>query len=66
MKHEKRPMEFRIYKAKDGWRWHLYASNGRLVAESGESYKQKISMKRSIQSLVDSIQCGRFTVEEEG
>jgi len=32
---------FQVYKARDGWRWRLWARNGRLVAESGESYKHR-------------------------
>jgi len=27
--------------AKGEWRWHLRASNGRIVADSGEGYKDK-------------------------
>lgn len=30
---------FQVYKAKDGFRWRMWAKNGRLVAESGEAYK---------------------------
>lgn len=28
-----------IYEAEDGFRWHLKAGNGRIVAESGEAYQ---------------------------
>lgn len=34
-------MKCHIYKADDGWRWHLIAQNGRIVAESGEAYEQR-------------------------
>lgn len=27
-----------VYPAKDGYRWHLKAGNGEIVAESGEAY----------------------------
>jgi len=30
---------FQIYKARDGWRWRMWARNGRLTAESGEAYR---------------------------
>jgi uncharacterized protein YegP (UPF0339 family) len=30
---------FQIFKARDGWRWRMWARNGRLVAESGEAYQ---------------------------
>ena len=29
---------FQVYKAKDGWRWRMWARNGRIIADSGESY----------------------------
>lgn len=27
-----------VYEARDGWRWHMKAANGRIVADSGEAY----------------------------
>ena len=30
-----------IYKSGDEWRWRRTASNGRIVGNSGESYKNK-------------------------
>lgn len=30
----------RIWKARDGWRWHA-VNGGRIVAESGEAYTRK-------------------------
>lgn len=34
-------MKFTLYRAKDGWRWRLKSRNGRIVAESGESYRRR-------------------------
>jgi uncharacterized protein YegP (UPF0339 family) len=35
-------MKFHIYKDYKGeWRWRLKAANGRVLADSGESYKTK-------------------------
>ena len=31
---------FDIFKAKDGWRWRLWARNGRMIAVSGEAKAQ--------------------------
>lgn len=31
----------RVYEAKDGWRWRLAARNGRIVADSAESYSRR-------------------------
>lgn len=30
-----------VYKADDGWRWRLRASNGRIIADSGEAYTNR-------------------------
>jgi len=46
--------EFRIYEAKDGWRWRLVAGNGRIVADSAEAYTTSGSAKRAADSLVAS------------
>ena len=32
-----------LYKARDGWRWRAVARNGRIVAESGEAYRGRLS-----------------------
>lgn len=35
-------MKFHLYRDKKReWRWRLKASNGRVIAESGEGYKRK-------------------------
>lgn len=34
-------MRVEIYQAKDGWRWRAVASNGRIMADSGEAYTRK-------------------------
>lgn len=36
-----------FYKAKDGWRWRLTASNGRIIAESGEAYVRRYECRQS-------------------
>jgi len=47
--------QFEIYEAKDGWRWRLIASNGHIVADSGEPYHSKWNAKRAVRSLVRDI-----------
>jgi len=32
-----------VYQAADGWRWRMKARNGRIVADSAEAYKKKLS-----------------------
>lgn len=47
-------MHFQIYKDTAGyWRWTLYASNGRTIADSGEGYFNKTDCLNGI-SLVKS------------
>ncbi len=45
--------KFIIYKAKDGWRWRLKASNNKIVAESGEAYTRAYSARKAIHRLQD-------------
>lgn len=40
-----------VWKAKDGWRWRLWAPNGKLTAESGESYKRRYDCKMAALNL---------------
>lgn len=45
-----RSAKLEIYRdAKREWRWRLRASNGRIVADSGEGYRRKASMLRGIE-----------------
>lgn len=34
-----------VWHAKDGWRWRLWAPNGKMTAESGEAYKRRYDCK---------------------
>jgi len=44
--------KFEIYKDKSGeFRWRLIASNGQMIANSGEGYKSKDSAKNGIESV---------------
>jgi len=44
--------KFEIYKdAKGEFRWRLVASNGQMIANSGEGYKSKDSAKDGIASV---------------
>ena len=37
--------KFHVYEAADGWRWRLFATNGKMVAESGEAFAKRPSEK---------------------
>lgn len=44
--------KFELYKdAKGEFRWRLVASNGQMIANSGEGYKSKDSAKSGIESV---------------
>lgn len=56
-------MKFILYKdAKGEWRWRLYSTNGRIVADSGEGYVDKRDCLRGIE-LVRSVGAGVPTIE---
>ena len=45
-----RTAKLEIYRdARSEWRWRLRASNGRIVANSGEGYRRRASMLRGIE-----------------
>lgn len=48
-------MRVTVYRAKDGWRWKLVASNGELTAESGEGYVNKAHAVRMAAEMADAI-----------
>lgn len=57
-------MHFEIYRDKAGeWRWTLYASNGRKVADGGEGYHNKADCLHGIQLVQSS---GTAQVRERG
>jgi len=46
------PAKFELYKdARGEFRWRLVASNGQMIANSGEGYKSKDSAKSGIESV---------------
>lgn len=53
-----------VYKdRKKEWRWRIKSRNGRILADSGEGYKRRISCKLALQMMVLSIKYGEFTQE---
>jgi uncharacterized protein YegP (UPF0339 family) len=46
------PGTFEVYRdSADEWRWRLVASNGNIIADSGEGYSSKQGVKRGIDSV---------------
>lgn len=47
---------FEIFQdANDEWRWRLVATNGNIIADSGEGYASKQGVERGIQSVKRSV-----------
>jgi uncharacterized protein YegP (UPF0339 family) len=45
-------MRFVVYKDRKGeWRWSLVAANGRIVADSAESYLRRATMIKTIYKI---------------
>lgn len=50
-------MRFEIYKDKAGdWRWRARATNGLIVADSGEAYVSKWNAKRAVKALLRNVE----------
>jgi len=47
-----RTATFEVYRDSAGeWRWRLVASNGNIIADSGEGYSSKQGAERGIESV---------------
>lgn len=55
--------KIKIWRSRDGWRWHLKASNGRIIAESGEAYKRLDHCKDAVLNFTSIIRNGLYEVE---
>ena len=47
----KRRARLGIFKAADGWRWHIRARNGKIVAEGGEAYINRAGAERAVSKV---------------
>lgn len=45
------------------YRWHA-KRNGRIVAESGEGYKRKGTLKKTLEHLIEAISQNDFMINE--
>jgi uncharacterized protein YegP (UPF0339 family) len=58
-------MKFLLYRDKNlEWRWRLMASNGRVLADSGEGYKRKGGARKAAE-IVRAGVAGVEIVEED-
>lgn len=57
-------MTYYIYKDRDSeWRWQLKASNGRIIADSGEGYRNRQDCLAGIQLVKESAQAPVLEVQ---
>lgn len=50
-----------LYEAEDGYRWHLRAGNGRIIAESGEAY----TTPKKAQDAFSKVFGGSYSLHDE-
>lgn len=56
---------FEIYRDNsDEWRWRLIASNGNIIAASGEGYTSKQGAKRGIESVKKNAPDAQIVVND--
>jgi uncharacterized protein YegP (UPF0339 family) len=46
------------------WFWHFWHKNGRIVADSAETYKTKAKCKRTALRIIESLKKGDYEIEE--
>lgn len=57
---------FELYKDRSGeFRWRFIASNGRIVADSGEGYSSKGNAKRAIENVQSDVGSAGVTTEDQ-
>lgn len=55
---------FEVYKDKGSeWRWRMIASNGRIVADSGEGYSSKSGARKAIENVQSDA--GTATIDSD-
>ena len=56
-------LRFVVYKDTKGeWRWHLKATNGRILADSGEGYKRRQTAVRALYRIFGLIRSGGYNM----
>ena len=61
-----KPWKFVVYAADDGWRWHLMASNGRIVADSGEAYTRRYEAVLAVQRMWSRVPASTLSYVADG
>ena len=45
-----------LYRAPDGWRWRYTASNGRILADSGQGYSRRVDAVRGACRVAGAVE----------
>lgn len=48
-------MRAHVYLTSDGWRWTVWARNGRIIGASCESYKRRAACVRNLTKLTGRV-----------
>lgn len=46
-----REIRFKVYEAKDGWRWRLLSGNNKIIADSGEAYSTASNARKAVRRI---------------
>lgn len=58
-------LKFKVFQDKrDQWRWHLIAGNGRIIADSAESYHNKQDCLKGVDLVKNACQETPVEVDE--
>jgi|GEM_PF-5057980 len=58
-------MKIQIYRdANNGFRWRMIV-RGRIVADSGEAYRTKFKLRRTLNAIIARISCSNFSIEDD-
>lgn len=58
---------FEVYQDRaDEWRWRLVATNGNIIADSGEGYQSKQGAERGIESVRRAAPRAELETLEDG
>lgn len=61
-----RKATFEVFRDSAGeWRWRLVASNGNIIADSGEGYSSKQGVQRGIESVKRSAPDAEIEVRDD-
>lgn len=53
------------YASKDGHRWRLKATNGKIIADSSEAYSSASALDRAVESVVLAFGVGVEVVDRD-